>query len=129
MKYLFIFVFIILTNTSLGQSTNFGKIPRVIKTAIERNYEHRNVFYWYFDIYEKGYLIWFYNNSTVHWKLIDKYKVKKSGSFNSSGDLNGGVSYVINKSLNNSIAEFEKKPDCMHVLDGSTFGYVLTLDN
>lgn len=113
----------------MGQSTNFGKIPKVVKTAIEKNYEHRNVFYHYFDTYEKGYLIWFYNNSTVHWKLMDKSKVKKSGTFISSGDFDGRTTYAVNKSLNNSITEFEKKSDCSHVLDGSTFGYVLTLDN
>jgi hypothetical protein len=129
MKYFFIFISIFLTKTSLGQSTNFGKIPKVVKAAIEKNYEYRNVFYHYFDTYEKGYLIWFYNNSTVHWKLMDKSKVKKSGSFNSSGNFDRGTIYAINEVLNNSITELAEKSDCTHVLDGSTFGYVLTLEN
>ena len=113
----------------MGQSTNYGKIPKFIERSIQKNYEYHNVFYHYFDPDKNKYLIWFYDGSTVYWKLMDKTKVKKSGSFSSSGSFDGETINAINKTLNNSITEFEKGLGCMHVLDGSTFGYVFSVDN
>lgn len=129
MKKIIVFFILIFCVNLSAQKTDYSQIPKNINKQIQKFYERKNVFYFYFPEFKNSLTLWNYENGKVKWFSINKNRVTKSGEFESEINSDSLSINATNKIVKNEIAKMNEDYHCKDVLDGSFLGYVLTIDN
>ena len=129
MKNLLAFLILLFFVNCSAQNTDYSRIPKRINKQIQKNYERNNIFYHYFPEYKNTLTIWKYENGKVKWYSFNNNRISKSGEFDSEIKSDSLSIYATNTLLQIEITKLNEDYSCNNVLDGSTIGYVYSIDN